>query len=135
MTQIPEAKGNVRNYGYEKPMYYRYNGVWMADLIGNLKEPDKILKIEIIAQNGAKLAITQRDIKKFFIAINNTNSINNLDAMEEERVTIDYQQARVIIPEAGVSVYAAAATNYTAAGKNVDTLVGEAAGLLITRKQ
>jgi len=116
-------------------MYYRYNGVWMADLIGNLKEPDKILKIEIVAQNGAKLAITQRDIKKFFIAINNTNSINNLDAMEEERVTIDYQQARVIIPEAGVSVYAAAATNYTAAGKNVDTLVGEAAGLLITRKQ
>ena len=134
MKQIPEAKGNTQNYGYEKPMYYRYNGVWLADLVGKLNEPDKIEKLEIVAQNGTKIAIAKEDLGKLFVAIKHTNSINSLDAMEEERTTTDYNFARVLIPGTGVSVYGGAEADYTAEGKNVDVLVGEAAGLLITRK-
>ena len=137
MVQIPDSNGRTQGYGYEKPMYYRYNGVWLAEIVRNLNGSAAIDTIEIIAQNGDRIAIDPAATSNYFLALSNTNSKNGLDPMEDERVTTVYNYAKVVIPAEGLSVYGDESeleSNYTVEGKNVGTLVEEAIGLSISRK-
>ena len=137
MIQIPDSKGRNQGYGYEKPMYYRYNGIWLSDILRNLNRTTAIETIEIISQNGNMVAINPAETGNYFLALSNTNSKNSLDPMEDERVSTVYNHAKMIIPAEGLSVYGEESeleSNYAVEGKNVGTLVEEAVGLSITRK-
>lgn len=103
-VQIPNANKNEPNspYGYEKPMYYRINGVWLSTLIEPIKDPGRIKKVEIISDDGSINEIAYDDLSRCFIAFSHTNSKTSLDTFEDERVLSEYPLARIIIPEEGV---------------------------------
>jgi hypothetical protein len=112
-------------------MYYRYEGAWLSEVIGDLYDLDMVAAIKISDQYGAVTEISKDEIDKCFLAIGNTQSINRLDAMEEERVSISYKLAKVIMPETGVSIYSSS-DDYAPEGQNVGILVDGVIGLQIS---
>ncbi len=127
--QTPEA--GTAPYGYAKPMYYRYNGVWLSDLVSGLNGD---VSIKLVAKDGTKVDITE-DIAQYFAAYNNTQSKTSTNIPEGKRVTVTYDDAKVIIPGTGVNITGAGATDYTPEGKDVDVLMAAAEGLEITSQQ
>jgi hypothetical protein len=127
--QVPEA--GAAPYGYAKPMYYRYNGVWLSDLVSGLSGD---VSIKLVAKDGSKMDITE-DIALYFAAYNNTQSKTSTNIPEGKRVTVTYDDAKVIIPGTGVNITGAGATDYTPAGRDVDVLMAAAEGLEITSQQ
>jgi len=126
-TQVPDASTNTAPYGYSRPMYYRYNGVWLSNLLSGLSG-DYIIRL--VAKDGSKLDITNQ-IAQYFAAYNNTQSKTNTNIPESKRVTISYNDARIIIPSQGENVTGSSATDYTLAGKDVGVLMAAAEGLEI----
>ncbi|OQA07737.1 MAG: hypothetical protein BWY65_01762 [Firmicutes bacterium ADurb.Bin373] len=127
--QVPEA--GAPPYGYEKPMYYRYNGVWLSDLAGSLSGD---YSVTLVGKDGTRIDIT-KDLGQYFAAYNNTQSKTSTNIPEGKRVTVTYVDAKVIIPSTGVNITGAGATDYTPAGRDVDVLMAAAEGLEITSLQ
>jgi len=127
--QVPDAGTNTAPYGYSRPMYYRYNGVWLSDLAGGLSGSN--YSIKLVAKDGTKTDITS-NIALYFAAYNNTESKTNTNIPEGKRVTVAYDDAKVIIPGTGENITGSGATDYTTAGKDVDVLMAAAEGLEIT---
>ncbi|MGE5458843.1 MAG: CFI-box-CTERM domain-containing protein [Methanobacterium sp.] len=126
--QVPDASTNTSPYGYSRPMYYRYNGVWLSALVSGLSGD---YTIKLVAKDGSKLDITD-DIGLYFVAYNHTQSKSSTNIPEGKRVTITYNDAKIIIPSTGVNVTGSAADDYSSAGKDVDVLMAAAEGLEIT---
>jgi len=123
--QVPEAAANTAPYGYSRPMYYRYNGVWLSSLLGELGD-DYI--VSLVAKDGSKTDVTsKKDL--VFVAYNNTQSKGSTNIPEGKRVTKTYNDAKVIVPSAGENITGSAADDYTTAGKDVDVLVAQAEGV------
>jgi hypothetical protein len=130
-VQLPDKDANTAPYGYSRPMYYRYNGVWLADLIGaEIMNDISVTGFNIIAKDGSKTAISKEDVTKYFVAYNNTQSKASTNIPEGKRVTKTYQDAKIIIPDEGVNITGSAANDYTSAGKDVGVLVAEAEGIV-----
>ncbi len=125
--QVPDANANTPPYGYSRPMYYRYNGVWLSDLVSGLSGK---YTIKLVANDGTKTDIT-KNIADYFAAYNNTQSKTSTNIPEGKRVTVTYNDAKIIIPGTGENITGSAATDYTPAGKDVDVLVAAAEGLEI----
>lgn len=125
--QLPDAKVNTPPYGYSRPMYYRYNGVWLSDLLSGLSGE---YTIKLVAEDGAKTDIT-KTAADYFVAYNNTQSKTSTNIPEGKRVTAAYGDAKIIIPGTGENITGSDATDYTSAGKDVDVLLAAAAGLEI----
>lgn len=126
--QVPDANANTAPYGYSRPMYYRYNGVWLSDLVSGISGN---YSIKLVAKDGTKTDITD-NIALYFIAYNNTRSKTSTNIPEGKRVTDTYNDAKIIIPSTGENITGSAADDYTTAGKDVDVLMAAAEGLEIT---
>ncbi|NMB35624.1 MAG: S-layer homology domain-containing protein [Firmicutes bacterium] len=124
--QVPEA--GTAPYGYQKPMYYRYNGVYLNSLIENIQN---ISSVELVAKDGSKTSVAVADLNDYFVAYNNTQSKSSTNIPEGKRVTVSYPDAKVILPATGENVTGAEPTDYTPGGKDVDVAVEEAEGVLI----
>ncbi|MFA5383947.1 MAG: cohesin domain-containing protein [Eubacteriales bacterium] len=130
-VQMPDAGANTAPYGYSRPMYYRYNGVWLSSLLSGVSGD---YTVKLVAKGGTKTDITD-NIALYFAAYNNTQSKSSANIPEGKRVTITYNDAKIIIPGAGENITGSGATDYTTAGKDVDVLVAAAEGLELTAKQ
>jgi hypothetical protein len=135
-VQVPDKNTNTAPYGYSRPMYYRYNGVWLADLIGTeIMNDSSVTGFTIKAKDGsAETKISKEDVAKYFVAYNNTQSKTSTNIPEGKRVTITYQDAKIIIPGEGENITGSATNDYTSAGKDVGVLVAEAEGIAATLK-
>ncbi|MEG1500426.1 MAG: S-layer homology domain-containing protein [Clostridiales bacterium] len=143
---IPNAEdGTVieKYYGYSCPMYYRYDGVWLKDLVERLEGPGNLdnlnnKAIYLIVKDGNRIAITKEDIvsNKYFIAYDNTQSKTNTNTPEYKRVTKTYNDAKIIIPGEGVVVSQKTHKDpdITPGGKDVGVKIALADGLIITNK-
>jgi hypothetical protein len=127
-TQVPDAAANTAPYGYSRPMYYRYNGVWLSNLLSGISGD---YSIKLVAKDGSKTDITN-DVAKYFAAYNNTQSKTSTNIPEGKRVTKTYNDAKIIIPGTGENITGSRATDYTSAGKDVDVLMAAAEGLEIS---
>ena len=126
--QVPDAGSNTPPYGYSRPMYYRYNGAWLSDLVSGLSGN---YTIKLVAKDGTKTDITN-NIADYFAAYNNTQSKTSTNIPEGKRVTVTYNDAKIIIPGTGENVTGSATDDYTTDGKDVDVLMAAAEGLEIT---
>ena len=124
--QVPEP--GTPPYGYQKPMYYRYNGVHLNTLTEKIKN---ITSVELVARDGGKISIPVAELGNYFVAYNRTQSKSSTNIPEGKRVTISYPDARVILPATGENVTGADPTDYTPAGKDVDVAVEAAEGVII----
>jgi hypothetical protein len=124
--QVPEP--GTPPYGYQKPMYYRYNGVYLNTLTEKIKN---ITSVELVARDGGKISIPVAELGNYFVAYNRTQSKSSTNIPEGKRVTISYPDARVILPATGENVTGADPTDYTPAGKDVDVAVEAAEGVII----
>ncbi len=124
-VQVPTA--TTTPYGYLKPMYYRYNGVWLDTILGDLPQGTKVYAI---GQDGKKTDISD-DTSLYFVAYNNTQSKSSTNIPEAKRVTVTYDDAKIILPSTGESISGADATDYTSAGKDVDVLLAAADGVQV----
>lgn len=129
-VQVPEA-GTVP-YGYYKPMYYRYNGVYLNSLTGGISNISSVI---LVAKDGSRTTVAVADLDDYFVAYNNTQSKSSTNIPEGKRVTISYPDARVILPATGENITGADPADYTPAGKDVDVAVAAAEGIeIITTK-
>lgn len=128
-VQVPDAATNSAPYGYSRPMYYRYNGIWLSDLAGKSDN----CTITLVGKDGTKIDVTDK-IDQYFVAYNNTQSKTSTNIPESKRVTIAYNEAKVIIPSTGVNITGSSSTDYTTAGNDVTVLLAAAEGLEITPK-
>lgn len=127
-TQMPDAATNTPPYGYSRPMYYRYNGVWLSDLLSGISGD---YSIKLVAEDGSKTDITN-DVSLYFAAYNNTQSKTSTNIPEGKRVTKTYNGAKIIIPGTGENITGSSDTDYTTAGKDIDVLMAAAEGLEIS---
>jgi len=129
-VQMPDTDSNTPPYGYSRPMYYRYNGVWLSSLLSGVSGD---YTVNLVAKDGTKTDITD-NIALYFAAYNNTQSKSSTNIPEGKRVTIAYNDAKIIIPSTGENITGSGATDYTTAGKDVDVLMAAAEGLELTVK-
>ena len=130
-VQMPDKDDNTAPYGYSRPMYYRYNGKWLADLIGTeIMNNSTVTGFTIIAKDGTKTEISKEEVADYFVAYNNTQSKTSTNIPEGKRVTETYEDARIIIPGEGENITGSSSTDYTSAGKDVGVLVAEAEGIV-----
>lgn len=130
-VQMPDKDDNTAPYGYSRPMYYRYNGKWLADLIGTeIMNNSTVTGFKIIAKDGTKTEISKEEVADYFVAYNNTQSKTSTNIPEGKRVTETYEDARIIIPGEGENITGSLSDDYTSAGKDVGVLVAEAEGIV-----
>jgi hypothetical protein len=134
-AQVPEAAEPP--YGYEKPMYRRYNGMWLKDLIGQarLNQIGPNDALQVIAKDGSAKTIAKEDIDKYFVAYNHTESKTSTNIPEDKRVTKTYQNAKIIIPEEGEVITGKSSNDYAIEGAPAGVLTEEAAGIVIERSE
>jgi len=129
-VQLPSKDENQAPYGYSRPMYYRYNGAWLADIIGSaLMNDTAVTGFNIIGKDGKKTFVSKADVAQYFVAYNNTQSKTSTNIPEGKRVTRTYEDAKIIIPGQGENITGSAADDYTTAGKDVGVLVAAAEGV------
>lgn len=126
--QTPDAAANTPPYGYSRPMYYRYDGIWLSELLNGVSGD---YTVKLLAKDGSKTDITN-DVSLYFAAYNNTQSKSSTNIPEGKRVTITYNDAKIIIPGTGENITGSSDTDYTTAGKDVDVLMAAAEGLEIS---
>ena len=106
-------------YGYYDTMLYRYNGVWLSDLMGDIGANTKIT---LTGTDGATVEIDAADIGDYFVAYNNTQSKSSTNVPEGKRVTVSYNAPRIIIPADGTIALS---------DSNTSALIGEK-GTMVT---
>lgn len=131
-VQIPSAENKDSPYGYDKPMYYRFNGVWLSRLAGYINDPENIERIEIISADGSKTEISYGDFNRCFLSFSHTNSKTSLDASEYERVLTEYRLARIIMPENSTESRKSN-IDFNQEGKDFKMLADDVLGLIISR--
>lgn len=105
-TQTPsrdEVDAHGTPYGYYDAMYYRYNGVWLKDLVSG----DVTLK----NANGKTVSVAADDLGKYFVATGYTASKSSTNVSEGKRFTYAYSTPQLIIPSDGTLVGEAEAAN------------------------
>lgn len=105
-TQTPsrdEVDAHGTPYGYYDAMYYRYNGVWLKDLVSG----DVTLK----NANGKTVSVAAADLGKYFVATGYTASKSSTNVSEGKRFTYAYSAPQLIIPGDGTLVGEAEAAN------------------------
>lgn len=124
-TQTPskdEVDAHGTPYGYYDAMYYRYNGLWLKDLVSD--------NVTVTGTNGKTLTIAAADLGKYFVATGYTASKSSTNVSEGKRFTYAYSAPQLIIPSDGTLVGEAEAANEGNKKVTVvlDSLVSIAAG-------
>lgn len=90
----PSASSDPSNkpcYGYYQPMFYRYQG----QLLSNLISPKAGQKVYLTKENGTMMDITSK-IDKFFVAFSNTQSKKSSNQVEYNRKVVNYSSVKLV---------------------------------------
>lgn len=99
IAQTPSAdeiSAHGTPYGYYDAMYYRYNGIWLKDLVSG--------DVTVKGADGSSLAIASADLDKYFVACGYTASKSSTNVSEGKRYTYAYSAPQLIIPGDGTLV-------------------------------
>ena len=120
-VEIPakEDYADYTYYGYNKPMYVRYNGCWLKDLVGKTAT-DVVIK----DQSGATVTVKADEVDDYFVAYNYIQSKKSTNIANYKRVTTTYEHPAVIKP-------ATAAIEYSNGDEDCDVLSGKTPEVLI----
>ena len=106
MTQTPskdEVSEHGTPYGYYNAMYYRYNGVWLSDLVSG--------DVTVKGTDGTAITVAAADLDRYFLASGYTASKSTTNVSEGKRFTFAYAAPQLIIPGDGTLVGEAEAAN------------------------
>ena len=125
LTQTPSAEAVAAHgtpYGYYNAMYYRYNGIWLSDLVSG--------DVAVVAADGSTLKIAAADLGKYFVACGNTASKSSTNVSEGKRYTYAYSAPQLLVPGDGTLVGENEAGKdgnkmVTVAMKTVSSITGE----------
>lgn len=130
-TQIP-SKDSALSYGYQKPMYLRYNGVFLNNLTA---DQGTVTSAKLITKDGQDEDLDEDELGDYFVCYNNTQSKTSTNIPESKRVTVKYEKAKVIEPATAEPIIGGPISGddiYTAEGSLPVTTAEEAIGLEIT---
>ena len=99
MSQTPSAEevsAHGTPYGYYDAMYYRYNGIWLSDLVSG--------DVTVTGADGAAVSIPAAELGKYFVASGYTASKSDTNVSEGKRFTYAYEAPQLIIPGDGTLV-------------------------------
>jgi len=91
-----EVSAHGTPYGYYDAMYYRYNGVWLNDLVSG--------DATVSGADGSTLSIPSADLAKYFVATGYTASKSSTNVSEGKRYTYAYAAPKLLIPGEGTLV-------------------------------
>lgn len=91
-----EVSAHGTPYGYYDAMYYRYNGVWLSELVQG--------DTTVVGKDGTALKIAAADLGKYFVAFGNTQSKSDTNVSEGKRFTFTYAAPKLLIPGEGTLV-------------------------------
>ena len=115
VMEYPDQKTSGYKYiGYNKPMYVRYHGVWLKDLVGTLGAGEQVF---VTDSKGQKVNITSR-LDDFFVACYYEQSKRSTNISNEKRVPLNYNYAVLVDTASAPIEYSNNDNDYeTASGK------------------
>lgn len=107
-------------FGYNKPMYVRYQGVYLDNLI-DVNTGDKVY---IVRGDGSTLDITDR-VDDFFVAYYYTQSKSSSNISNGKRVPLNYESAVFVDTKSAAIEYSNDISDYKVeSGKEADIITG-----------
>lgn len=99
-TALFVTKGGI--YGYDPAMFYRYQGVYLDDLVKSATGSEIGSQSVILTDKAnVKMTVPSGDYHKYFIAYQNTQSKASKNIDEGKRVTIQYAMPKVMLVSTG----------------------------------
>lgn len=95
-------------FGYNKPMFVRYQGVYLNNIID--KNSDD--KVYILRENGSALDITD-NVDDYFVAYYYTQSKSSSNISNKKRVPLNYEKAVIVDTKSADIEYSNGDTDYT----------------------
>ncbi len=115
-------------YGYNKPMYLRYQGAWLKDVVGSVGSKEKVY---IATSDGTTVDITNR-LDDFFVAYYYSESKSSTNISNGKRVPLNYAHA-VIVDTASADVeYSNDGEDYEAISGKSPTTYEDPEGIVVT---
>lgn len=122
--EIPGTNINPYNgieyefFGYNKPMYVRYQGITLENaLSGVIEDGDKVY---VVKSNGEKMNITDR-VEDFFVAYYHTESKGATNISNGKRTPLDYEYSALVDMASERIYYSNDISDYTEKGAEPDT--------------
>lgn len=93
--EIPSAEADNHKYeyfGYNKPMYVRYQGAWLKDVLDDLTAGQRVF---IVDESGKNVEIT-KNLDDYFVAYYYSQSKSSTNIPNVKRVPLYYGQAVLV---------------------------------------
>lgn len=91
--ESPVENGQKFTYfGYNKPMYVRYQGAWLKDVLGAVGANDQVL---ILDASGKAVDITE-NVEDYFVAYYYSESKSSSNISNAKRVPLNYEHAVLV---------------------------------------
>ncbi|MGI5825573.1 MAG: InlB B-repeat-containing protein, partial [Bacillota bacterium] len=122
--EIPKEEdySEYKFYGYNKPMYVRYNGCWLKDLVGEAPNG-----LTIKDESGKTVTVKADEIDDYFVAYNHIQSKKSTNIANYKRVTTTYEHPTVIKPATASVEFSTNISDYTPiSGKTPEVLIENA---------
>ncbi|MEG2322839.1 MAG: fibronectin type III domain-containing protein [Anaerovoracaceae bacterium] len=131
-TEAPnniDKKGKAYTYyGYNKPMYVRYQGVWLEDILSGLSADQKVF----IADENEKLIDITKNVEDYFVAYYYSQSKSSTNISNGKRVPLNYDYA-VLVDTASARVeYSNVGDDYTTKSGKEATTYKNTKGIIVT---
>lgn len=128
-SQAPEQPTASPNkyWGYNKPMYVRYNGQWLKDLV-NVPAGQKAY---VVKADGTLLDITST-LNNYFVAYSYQQSKRSTNIVDYNRKTVNYGHS-VLVDTASAAVEASDGdSDYTVASGKTPNIIENAKAVIVT---
>ena len=113
-VEIPDSESyaDYEYYGYNKPMYVRYKGLFLDKLVG---------KNDVIINDcdGTEVCISAADLSQYFVASGCTQSKKSTNIANYKRVTATYEFPMIIMPYTAEVEFSNEHNDYSSVGKTL----------------
>ncbi|MCI2062455.1 MAG: hypothetical protein LKJ83_06750 [Eubacteriaceae bacterium] len=123
----PTASPN-KYWGYDKPMYIRYNGKWLKDIVtAGTGE-----SVYIVNKDGTKTDITST-IGNYFVAFSQTQSKRSTNIADYNRKTVNYTYSELIDTSTAKVEASDGDADYTAVSGKTPTVITNVKSITVTK--
>ena len=115
-------------YGYNKPMYIRYQGAWLKDVVGAVQAGKKVL---IVDKAGKTIDVTSK-LGDYFVAYYYSESKSSSNIANGKRRPLNYAHAVLVDTASAPVEYSDGDTDYTVESGKSPVTYENAKGVVVT---
>ena len=128
VPSAPKEATPYEYYGYNKPMYVRYQGAWLKDLIGTVPAGKKVY---VAAADGKVTDIT-KSAEDYFVAYYYSESKSSSNISNGKRVPLNYEYGVLVDTASAPVEYSNAEEDYRPASGKMPAVYAKPKGVIVT---